>query len=160
MTELQTNLNKILDEKNEKIIPENLRKGVTCLGVEGALIPNTNDATATENDILEGKTAYSKEELITGIIPDNGELIYTPSEEEQTVPEGYASKITVNNIDIEQLNSYKNSLSKAKRILPGLTLRPYIKYNDATAYTDLGIIPNNKYKYEIHFDDSIGQKRT
>lgn len=35
MTELEQNLNEILNEKNEKIIPENIRKGVTIFNVIG-----------------------------------------------------------------------------------------------------------------------------
>ncbi len=158
MTELQNNLNKILEEKTEKLIPENLKKGVTCLGVEGVLVSNTNDADATEVDILEGKTAYVKDEKITGIMSNNGSLNYIPSEEEQSIPKGYASEIMVESIDIEKLESYKNFLNTAKKIFPGTELRPYIKYNDENTYTNLEITPNNKYKYEIHFDDSMAQK--
>lgn len=36
-TQLETNLQAILTEKNEKILPENIREGVTVFGVKGAL---------------------------------------------------------------------------------------------------------------------------
>lgn len=32
--ELQTNLDAILNDKNTNLLPENLKAGVTCLGVE------------------------------------------------------------------------------------------------------------------------------
>ena len=35
--ELQTNLDAILDDKNTNLLPENLKAGITCLGVEGTL---------------------------------------------------------------------------------------------------------------------------
>ena len=37
MTELQSNLEAILEEKTTKIIPENIKDGVEILGVEGNL---------------------------------------------------------------------------------------------------------------------------
>ena len=35
--ELQTKLNAILNDKNTNLLPENLKTGITCLGIEGAL---------------------------------------------------------------------------------------------------------------------------
>lgn len=35
MTDLRTNLEQILKEKTEKIIPENIKAGVTILGIIG-----------------------------------------------------------------------------------------------------------------------------
>lgn len=37
--ELQTKLDAILQDKNTNLLPENLKAGVTCLGVNGTLIP-------------------------------------------------------------------------------------------------------------------------
>lgn len=69
--ELQTNLDKILEDKNTNLLPENLKAGVTCLGVEGTMTAgiDTSDATATTSDILSDKTAYVNGEKITGSIP-------------------------------------------------------------------------------------------
>lgn len=39
-TRLQDNLNAILQDKNQNLKPENLKQGVTCLGVEGSLEDN------------------------------------------------------------------------------------------------------------------------
>ena len=38
MQELETMLRTILSEKENKLLPENLKAGVTCLGVNGTLI--------------------------------------------------------------------------------------------------------------------------
>ena len=67
---LKNNLNKILQEKEQKILPENIRQGVTILGVEGTVeILDTSDATAVTSDMAEGKTAYVNGEKITGALP-------------------------------------------------------------------------------------------
>ena len=47
-------------------------------------------------NILEGKTYYEKNNVaITGTMPDNGALNYTPSTSEQTIPTGYTSGGTI-----------------------------------------------------------------
>ena len=51
--------------------------------------------TAVANDLLLGKTAVSKGLEIVGSMPNNGELNYTPSTEEQTIPAGYTSGGTI-----------------------------------------------------------------
>lgn len=63
--ELKTNVDSIKTEKDENLLPENLKTGVTCLGIEGAF---TADANAVANDMLSGKTAYVNGEKITGSI--------------------------------------------------------------------------------------------
>lgn len=50
----------------------------------------------TSNDILAGKNAYTQHGIKTeGVMPNNGELNYTPSTEEQTIPAGYTSGGTI-----------------------------------------------------------------
>ena len=74
--QLQENLNLILEEKNTKLLPENLKAGVTCLGVTGELEVggiDTSDATATSDDIISGKTAYVNGEKLEGTIVAIGE---------------------------------------------------------------------------------------
>lgn len=68
MSELRTKLVDIQTEKNTKLTPDNLREGITCLGVTGILKEkiDTSDATATAADIIKNKTAYVNDELITG----------------------------------------------------------------------------------------------
>ena len=53
-TELEQLLNTIKTEKDTKIIPENIKKGVTIFNVQGAAESgiDTSDATASENDIV------------------------------------------------------------------------------------------------------------
>lgn len=50
---------------------------------------NVNDATATENDVLQGKTFYSGDKDIkTGNIPSKGSETFTPSTSNQTIASG------------------------------------------------------------------------
>lgn len=90
-TNLEQKLEQILEEKNIKIKPENLREGVTAFGIPGTLKPLsiTEDATATDEDIFSGKVAYGRNEKIMGTMPNNGTLDYSPSLEQQIIPKGY-----------------------------------------------------------------------
>ena len=66
--ELIENLNEIKNQKETLLTPENIRAGVTLLGVEGSSeVVDTSDATADGDDILKGKVAYSKGYRITGM---------------------------------------------------------------------------------------------
>ena len=65
-------LQNIKEDRNTNLKPENLKAGVTCLGVVGTMQAgiDTSDANATTNDIAIGKTAYVNGEKITGTISD------------------------------------------------------------------------------------------
>ena len=54
--------------EKEKLIANNIRKGVTVLGVEGSMsgLEETSDANATADDIKNGKTAYVNGKKVTG----------------------------------------------------------------------------------------------
>ena len=64
-------LQDILDDKNTNLKPENLKQGVTCLGVEGTMQSgiDTSDANAVAEDISINKTAYVNGQKITGTLP-------------------------------------------------------------------------------------------
>lgn len=67
MTILEQNLQTILDEKTIKIIPENIKKGVTIFGVTGTLEPNAS--------IVEGvKLFKTKEEMNSSTGNAEGDL--------------------------------------------------------------------------------------
>ena len=72
-TQLEEKLNKILAEKKEKILPENIRKGTKIFDVEGGYEGiDTSDATAAPQDICMNKTAYVNGEKITGTLWEAG----------------------------------------------------------------------------------------
>lgn len=65
MDRLQQVLSLILIDKNENLLPENLRKDVTCLGITGIMEPNPMmtqkdyyDGLATSNTILHGSNTW------------------------------------------------------------------------------------------------------
>lgn len=49
------------------------------------------NADVQASDVLKGKKLYSSSGKITGTMPNNGELSYTPSTNEQSIPAGYTS---------------------------------------------------------------------
>lgn len=72
MTELEQKLRDIADEKDSKILPENIKKDVQIFDVVGTLESgtDTSDANASASDIAQDKTAYVNGEKITGILED------------------------------------------------------------------------------------------
>lgn len=67
----EVRVNGITAEIDEDIKPENIKAGVNILGVNGSYEGvDTSDATATPNDILVGKTAYSNNEKIEGTMQE------------------------------------------------------------------------------------------
>ena len=80
MTNLEGKLNIILNEKNKKIIPENIKKGITIFDVEGVIeagIDTSSETPATGSDIIQGKEAFVNGEKVTGtmdlsnLLPEN-----------------------------------------------------------------------------------------
>ncbi len=95
--QLQNILDDILDDKNTNLTPDNLKKGVTCLGIKGRYNGiDTSDATVTTNDILQGKTAYKDGQKITGTMPNvgNKEIVSNINSEKNITINGYVGKIT------------------------------------------------------------------
>lgn len=81
------------------------------------ILYNTDDSDGVEKDILLGKVVYNNDGKKIGAMPDNGELTYTPSEEEQTIPEGYISGGRVLPMDITKTQEYKECLDLSNSIL-------------------------------------------
>lgn len=90
--------NTLIDLTSDTVTAEKLLKGVRAHGANGELVTgtcefdaNTQDATATEAEILAGKTAYNKGVKITGKMNNNGGVSGTISTKAgtYTVPQGY-----------------------------------------------------------------------
>lgn len=110
------------------ITPENIVDGVEILGVIGNYKGiDTSDATVSPSDVLEGKTVYINNQKIVGTLPNNGELEFEPSDEEQEVPEGYTSGGYIKSADITKLNEYDKCLMIANSI------EDMSDYSDTTA---------------------------
>ena len=90
--------NTLIDLTADTVTKDKVLKGYTAHGADGEPITgtceydaNTQDATATEAEILAGKTAYNKGNKVTGTMKNNGAVagkISTKSGK-YTVPQGY-----------------------------------------------------------------------
>lgn len=73
---LVTKLQNILDDKTANLKPENLKKGVTALGVEGQLPEvNNQDITVTQNGIYNADEGYTGLGQVTVNVADTPELV-------------------------------------------------------------------------------------
>ena len=88
----------LIDLTGDTITKDKLLKGYTAHGADGEPIngscefdANTQDATATDAEILLGKTAYNKGTKRTGTMPNNGAVSGSISTKsgQYTVPQGY-----------------------------------------------------------------------
>lgn len=70
------NINAVTKDIDLNIIPNNIKKGITILGVEGVIEGgiNTDDATATAEDIVKGKTAYANGKKLIGTNTYNAKM--------------------------------------------------------------------------------------
>ena len=75
-----------------------------------------SDSTVSSDDILSGKIGYGLGGRIIGTMPNNGELNYNSSTEEQTIPVGYTSGGTIAPAPITQDN-YNECLELSEQIL-------------------------------------------
>ena len=83
---------------------------------DGETMYNTSYSDVTSTDVLTGKTCYGVTGEIRGTMPNNGELNYTPSDSEQTIPAGYTSGGTVS-AAVMTNDDYNNCLTLTKTIL-------------------------------------------
>lgn len=164
--ELKVNLRTIYEDKQNNLLPENIREDITILGVTGIIKEgtlDTSDATATTNDIMKNKIAYVDGNRLVGTIEDNGPLNITPSNEKQIIESGYTSGGTIRAVDITTLEDYDKCLALTNYILTKTS--NYIKleyiesslYNNNTnqgPYINTGIIPNDFTEIEIELMDS------
>jgi len=91
----------VTSDIDEYILPENIKAGVTILGVDGkASVVDTADATASAEEILEDKVAYVNGVKVTGtyvkpilheptISIEDGILTITPNADNGIYAEGY-----------------------------------------------------------------------
>lgn len=90
--------NTLIDLTTDTITADKLKKGYTAHGADGEVIhgscehdSNTQDATAADSEILDGRTAYVRGNKITGKMPNNGAVAGKISTKagKYPVPQGY-----------------------------------------------------------------------
>lgn len=88
----------LIDLTGDTIKADKLLKGYIAHGADGEAISgscdfdaNTQDATATDAEILAGKTAYNKANKITGTMKNNGAVsgVISTKASQYTIPHGY-----------------------------------------------------------------------
>lgn len=82
---------------------------------------NTYDSTTISSEILQDKIVYSSKGKIVGTMSNNGELTYTSSTEEQTIPEGYTSGGTIAPAPLTD-TEYNECLTLSQQILGEISL--------------------------------------
>lgn len=88
----------LIDLTNDTVKADKLLKGTTAHGADGEIIngactydADTSDATATEAEILAGKTAYKNGKKVAGAMKNNGAVAgkIATKAGQYTVPQGY-----------------------------------------------------------------------
>ena len=88
----------LMDISTDTVRADKLLKGYTAHGADGELVTgacefdsNTQDVTATDAEILTGKTAYNKGNKLIGTMPNNGAVVGSISTKDGSyvVPHGY-----------------------------------------------------------------------
>ena len=142
MSELKEALINISEEVRTKVIPENIKAGISMFGVDGDYLgPDISDATIEAEYLLEGKTAYVGYQKVTGTMPNNGTLNYNTSDFEQDIPKGYTSGGTIT-ADITKLTHYKKCLGLVSEIMTGIPHHKYVQYianSNSGVWMDTGV---------------------
>lgn len=117
----------LIDLTGDTITADKLKKGYTAHGANGEVIngtcehdANTQDATATESEILLSKTAYVRGNKITGKMPNNGAVsgVIITKAGKYTVPQGYHDGSgTVGISDTEQAKIIPENIRQGVSIL-------------------------------------------
>lgn len=107
----------LIDLTQDTVVADKLLKGYTAHGADGELVTgsctfdaDTQDATASDAEILAGKTAYVKGTKKTGTMKNNGavEGFIKAKEEQYTVPQGYhdgSGKVSIDAVEQAKLIS-------------------------------------------------------
>lgn len=93
------------------IIPENIRNGVTILGVNGSYTGSgggdaTSDANLQAKYLLEGYSMVADGHLIAGTMHDYGNYIITATSKDIVIPEGHYNSLSIPIINASNCEDY------------------------------------------------------
>lgn len=135
---------------------------LTSFARRGIKYVNTSDATVTAENIIKDEVAYGKDGKLTGTMPNNGALTYTPSTEKQTIPAGYTSGGTIAAYPVTE-EEYNTCLELTNQIIG----KEYKEYNNlayiqanGTQWLDTGYTPNDNTKIIIELSDIVKPNET
>lgn len=106
---------------DENILPENIKQGVSILGIEGELTPGAGDATSDANlqarYLLEGYSMVEDGILVEGTMKNYATRTMDYTGEEQVIPTGYYDLLTVPIAEAPNLDGYKECLTALEGIM-------------------------------------------
>ena len=126
------------------------------LDVDSNTLYNTINSTSNNEHVLNGKIYFNNSGKQIGSMPDNGELNYTPSNQQQIIPAGYTSGGIVS-ASLLSKEDYNNCLVMTQEIL-GLPNTGYVPLEllhiNSSKIINLGIKVNLSYTYKLKFKDT------
>jgi len=157
-SQLQENLNLILEEKNTKLLPENLKAGITCLGVTGILEvgnnpPATGELEITENGVYDVTTYASVKVNIPTIVLDKIEITQVGKtqylEDEKFDFSGYKVLATYSNTTTRDVTDMCTFEPSGELTLTDTTVTISYTENNITKTAEQFIIVDERvYEYE------------
>lgn len=117
------------------------------------ILYNTYNSTAGSNDILVNRIAYNEDGKVIGSMPNNGELNYTPSTSEQTIPAGYTSGGTVAASPLTQ-DDYNSCLDLSYNILGIVYEEVELLHINSSKTVNFGITAKQSNTYKLKFKDN------
>lgn len=145
---------------DNNIIPENIRNGVTILGVEGEFEgftggDATSDANIQEKYLLEGYSAVSDGKWVEGTMVNHGTVDMAWSSEVQEIPTGYYDELYIPRAVASNLDGYDECSDALSVVMYGQNWKyTELNYIESTGnqFIDINYIPKTLHtKYEVGF---------
>lgn len=148
----------VTSDIDENILPENIKQGVTILGVEGEITPGAGDATSDANlqakYLLEGYSMVEDGVLIAGTMKNYATKTMPYTSEEQEIPTGYYDLLTVPVAVAPDLDGYEDCLNALIEVNNG-PVKPYTELSyiktTGTQFINTGIKCKSTLKFQVKF---------